>query len=48
MFPSSQWEVAHLAFDATVISPVAARCDPFLKDFVEDSLVKGGFTLRGE
>lgn len=44
----AQGEVAHLALHAAEVSPVAARHDALLQDFIEDGVMKGFPVLRGE
>lgn len=44
----AQWEVAHLAFDATRIAAAAAGGDPVLEKLVEHTVMKGFPQPRGE
>jgi hypothetical protein len=44
----TEGEVAHLAFDATGIAPIAAGDDTFLEDLVENGVMKCSLVPRGE
>jgi hypothetical protein len=46
--PGAKREIAHLAFDSAGISPVATRHNAFLKDLIEDGVMKGFSLRRGE
>jgi hypothetical protein len=47
-FPTPQWVIAHLAFDASRIPAMATRHNAFFKDFIQNGFMKSRFLLRGE